>query len=230
MGFRENQREIINATKSGWDVIALISTGGGKSLTFQIPAATESGISIVIMPLLSLIADQIRQMREIGVPCIFIERSDDIKRVRRELERGELQTKLLFFTPEKLCKSKGVRDLMKDLYDRKLLERFVIDEAHCVVHFGMDFRPDYLELKCWREEYPGVPILGLTATATPRVMADIAKILNMYNTQFFQSSFNRPNLFYEVVQKKRNTMTSEIAEFIKCRNDNESGIIYCLTK
>jgi superfamily II DNA helicase RecQ len=111
-------------------VIALIPTGGGKSLTFQLSAMTENGISLVIMPLLSLIEDQMNQMKEIGVPCIFAQKPAQIKSVFKEMKTGKLTTKLLFITPEKICQSQEATDLLRNLYNQKLLKRFVIDEVH----------------------------------------------------------------------------------------------------
>ena len=117
-----------------------------------------------------------------------------------------------------------------NIYKANKLKRFVIDEVHCVSHWGQDFREDYLKLSVLRERYPGVPILGLTATATQQVKADISRLLCLKNALYFQSSFNRPNLFYEIVKKNKNKLTDHIAEMIKENYINKSGIIYCLTK
>jgi len=228
--FRENQREIINATKSNRDVLALIPTGGGKSLTFQLSAMTEDGVSIVIMPLLSLIEDQMNQMEEIGVPCIFIHTYNDISVVFDQLINGNLTVKLLFITPEKISQNQQAKDLLLNLYNERKLMRFVIDEVHWVSNWGQDFRPDYVKLSQLKDTYPGIPILGLTATATNQVKADICKTLQIEESLCFQSSFNRPNLFYEVRAKQKKFFVSQIAEFIKTKYSNMSGIIYCLSK
>ena len=113
----------------------------------------------------------------------------------------ELKYKLLFITPEKIIQNKNAKDLIQSLYNNSQINRFVIDEVHCVSHWGQDFRGDYLKLSCLKLNFPGVPLLGLTATATEQVKLDIAKILKMEDVKYFQSSFNRPNLHYEILPK-----------------------------
>ena len=232
--FREKQREVINATKSKRDVIALIPTGGGKSLTFQLSAVTEKGVTVVFMPLLSLINDQITQMEEIGVKWKFIQKPNDIMDIYDTMSSGQINTKILFITPEKMINSNQAKSLKDALYMERILERFVIDEVHWVSSWGQDFRPDYLKLSILKETYPDIPILGLTATATNQVKADIKRLLKLPNLLYFQSSFNRPNLFYEVRTLKKNKWEEDIAEICKTQtlanSSPSSGIIYCLRK
>lgn len=232
--FREKQREVINATKSKRDVIALIPTGGGKSLTFQLSAVTEKGVTVVFMPLLSLINDQITQMEEIGVKWKFIQKPNDIMDIYDTMSSGQINTKILFITPEKMINSNQAKSLIDALYMERILERFVIDEVHWVSSWGQDFRPDYLKLSILKETYPDIPILGLTATATNQVKADIKRLLKLPNLLYFQSSFNRPNLFYEVRTLKKNKWEEDIAEICKTQtlanSSPSSGIIYCLRK
>ena len=226
--FRPRQREIINATKSNKDVIGIIPTGGGKSLTFQLAAMTEDGVSIVVMPLISLIQDQMMQMEDLDIDTLFLRDRKDINDILRQISSGNIKAKLWFITPEKLNQSANAKGVWRNLYDSGMLKRFVIDEVHCVSHWGQDFRKDYLELKSLRIEYPGVPILGLTATATAQVITDIANILGLKNMIKFQCSFNRPNLFYEVREKVKN-IEDQIFSFVTTKYKFASGIIYCLT-
>ena len=216
------------------DVIALIPTGGGKSLTFQLSAITEKGVTVVFMPLLSLINDQITQMREIGVEWQFLQKPNDIMEIYNLMGNNELTTKILFITPEKITHSGQARSLIDTLYCEKMLERFVIDEVHWVSSWGQDFRPDYLKLSLLKESYPDIPILGLTATATNQVKADIQKLLKLDHLLYFQSSFNRPNLFYEIKTLKKSKWEEDISkiwkEHAEGSNKLQSGIIYCLRK
>jgi bloom syndrome protein len=230
--FREKQREVINATKSKRDVIALIPTGGGKSLTFQLSAVTEEGVTLVVMPLLSLISDQMQQMEDLGVECKFLHTPNDLMEVFSMLAEGRLSARLLFVTPEKITQSGQARSLIDNLYMERKIERFVIDEVHWVSSWGQDFRPDYLKLSVLKENYPDVPILGLTATATNQVKADITKLLKLRNVLYFQSSFNRPNLFYEIRSLNKSKWEEDIATFCKSQIDqgHNSGIIYCIKK
>ena len=227
--FRPKQREIINATKYKRDVIALIPTGGGKSLTFQLSSQTEDGVTLVIMPLLSLINDQVMQMTEIGVQWLFLHTSNDISKVFSDLTNGSLTNKLLFLTPEKITQSNQAKSLIEALYLDRKLERFVIDEVHCVSSWGQDFRPDYLSLSILKESFPDIPILGLTATATHEVKMDIIRLLKLKNALCFQSSFNRPNLFYQIKTLKKSKWEEDIAK-IWSSNLGNSGIIYCIRK
>lgn len=234
--FRPNQREIINASLSGRDIFVCMPTGGGKSLTFQIPALIRSGVTIVVMPLISLITDQVSIMNGLGVKVIFMnhEGSDEIDQNYMEFFHNhdeEDRCKLIFLTPEKLSQSTRTINLLKRLYREGLLERFVIDEAHCVSQWGREFRPDYLHLRVLKKDYPNTPILAITATAPNKIRDDIISQLKMQDTLFFRSSYNRNNLFIEIRNKKLITNVMEnMANFIKEKYPNASGLIYCSSK
>ena len=208
-------------------------TGGGKSLTFQLPALISKGVTIVIMPLISLISDQMIQMRNLKINAIALSASLNYNQMEEMfndiLNRRENSMKILYMTPEKYSKSNWVFGRLKNLYEENLIDRFVIDEAHCVSQWGHEFRKDYLELSQIRKFFPGIPLLALTATATENVRIDIIKQLNMdKKTLYFQSSFNRPNLFYEIIQKKRKRDThSHISDLIHVKFRNKCGLIYC---
>ena len=231
-GFRQNQRAMINASKSGNDVFGCMPTGGGKSLVFQLPAVIENGASVVVMPLVSLIHDQVTQLTKLGVPVASFGQGDfqiQKKMMDSVLKQDSDAPRLLFFTPEKLSKSEATINALTRLHSKGLLNRFVIDEAHCVSQWGHDFRADYLHLSRLRKTFPGVPFLALTATATEEVRSDIINQLGMTkDTLYFQSSFNRPNLFYEVnLKPKGDEYLSTLVDLIKKRFCRQSGIIYC---
>ena len=219
--FRIKQREIINATKSKRDVIALIPTGGGKSLTFQLSAVTEKGTTIVIMPLLSLINDQVMQMQDLNIKWKFIQDNKDIDEMFKEAGMKELPTKMIFMTPEKINQNEKAKSLLNTLYMNKKIERFVIDEVHWVSSWGQDFRPDYLKLSFLKDKYPSVAILGLTATATVQVKQDIINLLKLKNVVDLKCSFNRPNLFYEVRRLNKADWEEDIARV--CKSYSEKG-------
>jgi len=236
--FRECQREIINATMSGRDVIALIPTGGGKSLTFQLPAAiSDKKVTFVIMPLISLIEDNLAYVRDtLGLPAVALTSQGKTKKEEKKNaniygEIRNLQHFIVYLTPEKLTHSNALINMMDQMYANNHIARFVIDEVHCVSHWGQDFRKDYLSLSMLKERFPKTPVLGLTATATIKVKDDINKRLGMKDTIFFQSSFNRPNLFYEIRDKKatKNAL-DDLVQMIKARYRGQSGIIYCITR
>jgi bloom syndrome protein len=157
--FRENQREIINATKSGRDALALIPTGGGKSLTFQLSAVTDDGVTFVIMPLLSLIEDNLNFVSELGIPACSLSAATNSKNEEKKMgsyyqEIKDLVHKIVYLTPEKLVKSPGLLSTLDELYRARKIDRFVIDEVHCVSHWGQDFRKDYLHLDQLKKRYP----------------------------------------------------------------------------
>jgi len=229
--FRPNQKAIVNATLSKKDVFVCMPTGAGKSLCFQLPALKDQGVTLVIMPLISLIFDQINQLKSLGIEAIGLAGQSQLS--YQELkglfhERSDL--KLVFSTPEKLEKCPWFLDFLKQMNNNQRLSRIVIDEAHCVSHWGRDFRPDYLLLGRLRMNFPEVPIMALTATATELVRKDVIQNLSILNCLYFQSSFNRPNLFYEIRNKFADEKTIEnIKEFIMQFYPKKSGIIYCTT-
>lgn len=232
--YRQNQKGVINATKSNRDVFVCMPTGGGKSLCFQLPAITEKGFTLVVMPLLALIYDQTSHLESIGIKALSLSSHNNISQnalfeIFDKVDEKELP-KMLYISPEKIEKTAWFMDFLFYCDKKQLLNRIVIDEAHCVSQWGRDFRPDYLTLGKLKYAFPKVPIMALTATATEIVRIDIVKSLNMVNCLYFQSSFNRPNLFYEVREKEAESkVLSDIAYFIKTNYNRQCGIIYCIT-
>ncbi|KAH8918959.1 ATP-dependent DNA helicase [Atractiella rhizophila] len=234
--FRTNQLEAINSTLSGEHTFVLMPTGGGKSLLYQLPALVSKGktkgVTIVVSPLVSLIQDQVRSLVDKDIPAIAISASSkesEKKFVWEDLRRPEPITKLIYVTPEMIAKSDNFRDQISSLHKRKLFARLVIDESHCVSQWGHDFRPDYKSLGTWAKQFPGVPILALTATANSRVQVDIVNVLGIKGCKVFKQSFNRPNISYEVKARPKDWNT-EVSRYIKERHKNECGIIYCFSK
>ncbi|CZS91539.1 uncharacterized protein RAG0_02132 [Rhynchosporium agropyri] len=242
-GFRRHQLDAINATLGGQDAFVLMPTGGGKSLCYQLPAVINTGITcgvtIVISPLLSLMNDQVQHLRAVKVQAFSLN-SDTPDEEKRQIytflkeEIPEHYIQLLYITPEMVNKSTVMINALTRLYNRKKLARIVIDEAHCVSQWGHDFRPDYVALGKVREQFPSVPLMALTATATKNVKEDIMLNLKMRKCPVFVQSFNRPNLHYEVRPKKGkgilSKMVVEIAELVKDTYKNQTGIIYALSQ
>jgi len=221
--FRPLQREIIEASLGGRDTFALLPTGGGKSLCFQIPALLRNGLTIVVSPLIALMKDQVDQLEAAGVAATYLNSAlsaaESRKRLRG-LHQGEWR--LLYAAPERL---------MLDNWRENLLNwnvaAIAIDEAHCISEWGHDFRPEYRQLVQLRDLLPDAPVMALTATATERVRADIIAGLRLRDPAIFVASFNRPNLTYRVVPK--NQPLKQIIAFVEQRF-RESGIIYCASR
>ncbi|MSQ64597.1 MAG: DNA helicase RecQ [Opitutus sp.] len=221
--FRPLQREIIDATLAGRDVFALLPTGGGKSLCFQLPALVRPGLTVVVSPLIALMKDQVDALQASGVAATFLNSTLDADESRsrlRGLHRGEF--KLLYAAPERLMLEGWAENLKA--WDVACL---AIDEAHCVSEWGHDFRPEYRQLAKLRTTLPGIPLMALTATATGRVRADIINHLKLREPEIFVASFNRPNLTYRVIPKDQ--PLKQIVEFVKKR-EHESGIVYCASR
>lgn len=221
--FRPLQEEIVTTILAGRDVFALMPTGGGKSLCYQLPALLLPGLTLVISPLIALMQDQVEQLEALGVPATFINSSLDSDEIRRRavrVHRGEV--KLLYVAPERLMTS-GFQRLLASVP----LSFVAVDEAHCISEWGHDFRPEYRELSQFREMFPDVVWGAFTATATPRVQADIRRQLRLEQAATFQGSFNRPNLFYEV-RPKENAF-DQLVDYLRGR-PRDSGIIYCLSR
>ncbi|KAL4462541.1 hypothetical protein ABPG74_000371 [Tetrahymena malaccensis] len=230
--FRNNQRAIINCVLENKDVFAMMPTGGGKSLTFQIPGLVQDGVYIVIMPLISLISDQYNHMLRLKIPVIRVQGGR--KNYQRELDQilysDKNSSKIVLITPEKISSDDDFNLFLSQIYEKNKLRRFVIDEAHCVSQWGHEFRKDYLSLGQLKIKYPNIPTLALTATATEKCKIDIIQLLNMKSTMYFQSSFNRTNLYYDVVRIPQKVTIEHMVNFIKEKFSKQSGIIYCCTK
>ena len=218
--FRPLQEEIIRDSLAGKDVFALLPTGGGKSLCFQLPAMIRSGLTVVVSPLIALMKDQVDAMQAGGIPATFLNSSltQNESRARlRGLHNGEFR--LLYVAPERLMLSGFLSDLQR--WNVRLL---AVDEAHCISEWGHDFRPEYRQLAELRKLFPETPMMALTATATGRVREDIVKLLKLREPRCYVASFNRPNLTYRVLAK--NKPYDQVLEFVRAR-PKESGIVYC---
>jgi len=225
--FKGNQEPIIRNLLAGKDTFVLMPTGGGKSLCYQLPSLMMEGTAIVISPLIALMKNQVDAMRnfseEDGV-AHFINSSlnkSAIEQVKQDIKNGK--TKLLYVAPESLTKEENV-EFLKTVK----ISFYAVDEAHCISEWGHDFRPEYRRIRPIINEIGKAPVIALTATATPKVQHDIQKNLDMNNAKVFKSSFNRPNLYYEVRPKTTN-VDKDIIKFIK-NNPDKSGIIYCLSR
>jgi ATP-dependent DNA helicase RecQ len=217
--FRPLQEEIIHDSLAGRDVFAVLPTGGGKSLCFQLPALVQPGLTVVVSPLIALMKDQVDALQAAGVAATFLNSSLAAGESRprlRGLHNGEFR--LLYVAPERLILSGFLEDLKK--WNVNL---FAIDEAHCISEWGHDFRPEYRQLQTLRGIFPAVPMMALTATATERVRGDIVRQLHLKDPACYVASFNRPNLTYRVAAKPG--AYEQILSFVRAR-PNESGIIY----
>ena len=223
--FRPNQKEIIQNVISGNDTLVLMPTGGGKSICYQIPALAMEGTAIIVSPLISLMKDQVETLKANGIEAAALNSENNSEAdtlIRRKCIAGDM--KLLYISPEKLLTE--IPYLLSHIH----LSLFAIDEAHCISHWGHDFRPEYTQLGLLRERFPQIPIMALTATADRITRHDIITQLHLQNVREFISSFDRPNLSLSV---KRNFQAKEktnfILNFIKAR-PYDAGIIYCLSR
>jgi ATP-dependent DNA helicase RecQ len=221
--FRPLQEEIIADALEGRDVFALLPTGGGKSLCFQLPALVREGLTVVISPLIALMKDQVEGLQASGVAATFLNSTlsaEETKTRYRGLYRGEF--KLLYIAPERLMMP-GFIDRLPELN----VQQIAVDEAHCISEWGHDFRPEYRQLAELRPHLPGVPFMALTATATMRVREDIVNLLQLKEARCYTASFNRPNLTYRIVPKEK--PSEQVLKWIKSRPE-ESGIVYCQSR
>jgi len=226
--FKGNQKEIISSVLSGRDTFVIMPTGGGKSMCYQFPALISEGTAIIVSPLIALMKNQVDAIRNYGSEdgiAHFLNSSlskIEINKVKEDLLSKK--TKLLYVAPESLTKAENI-ELLKLIN----ISFYAIDEAHCISEWGHDFRPEYRRLRPIIQEIgKEVPVIALTATATPKVQQDIMKNLGMMSSNIFKSSFNRPNLYYEVRPKDKN-IKREIIRYVK-NNSGKSGIIYCLSR
>jgi ATP-dependent DNA helicase RecQ len=221
--FRPLQEEIILDALAGHDVFALLPTGGGKSLCFQLPALARDGLTVVISPLIALMKDQVDALHAAGAPATFLNSSLGVAERRdrlRRLHQGEFR--LLYVAPERLMLD-GTLDALRKWNVRLI----AIDEAHCISEWGHDFRPEYRQIAQLRPLFPDVPMMALTATATERVRADIIKHLKLREPRTYVASFNRPNLTYRVVPKTKGY--EQLLDFLRVR-PRDAGIVYCASR
>ncbi|WP_372660668.1 RecQ family ATP-dependent DNA helicase [Hydrogenophaga sp.] len=234
--FRGPQAAIIRHVSEGGDALVLMPTGGGKSLCFQIPAIVRhrqgKGLAVVVSPLIALMHDQVGALLEAGVSAAFLNSSlsqEDAQAIEKQMLRGELT--LLYAAPERLTTPRFLA-LMDSLRERGLLSLFAIDEAHCVSQWGHDFRPEYRGLAVLHERFPDVPRVALTATADALTRADIVERLQLESAQTFISSFDRPNIRYQIVEKK--DATTQLQRFIRDEHSgphgHDAGIVYCQSR
>ena len=220
------QEEIIHNVLGGKNTFVIMPTGGGKSMCYQLPAIISEGTAIVVSPLIALMKNQVDAVRHVSNNesiAHFLNSSltkTEITRVKNDIREGK--TKLLYVAPESLIKSDNI-----DFLTSVNISFFAIDEAHCISEWGHDFRPEYRRLREIFERISKVPIIALTATATPKVQYDIQKNLNMLDATVFKSSFNRENLYYEIYPKKE--VEKQIIRYIRTK-EGKSGIIYCLSR
>ncbi len=222
--FRGQQEQIIAHVADGHDALVLMPTGGGKSLCYQIPALMRRGTAVVVSPLIALMQDQVCAMSLLGVRAVALHSQlglDEQQGIYQGLLRGEFD--LLYISPERLLTGRTL-DLLADC----TIALFAIDEAHCVSQWGHDFRPEYLQLSVLHQRFPAVPRIALTATADPRTQQEICERLQLQDARRFVSSFDRPNIFYRLTQKR--DARKQLLEFILKEYAGKSGIVYCMSR
>lgn len=218
--FRTGQQQVIEAIVDGQDTLVLLPTGGGKSLCYQIPALVRPGTAIVVSPLISLMQDQVEQVQALGVRAAYLNSSLDPEtqqQIQQDLLQGQYD--LLYVSPERL-----LQPYFQNLLSQLTVALFAIDEAHCVSHWGHDFRHDYRALGTIKARYPDIPVVGLTATADAATQSDILLQLRLNEPFVFKGSFDRPNIRYRVMQKYK--AFDQVLDYVK-KQDGNSGIIYC---
>lgn len=226
--FRLNQQAIIAALLAGQDVLALMPTGGGKSLCYQIPALVRNGVGIVVSPLIALMQDQVVALKQLGLRAEFLNSTLDfesVQRIERALLAGELD--LLYVAPERLVTDRML-NLLEITRARVGLALFAIDEAHCVSQWGHDFRPEYQQLYILAERFPDVPRMALTATADLRTRQEIISQLKLETAAVFINSFDRPNIRY-LIQDGQNAR-QQLWDFLEANHPEDAGIVYCLSR
>jgi len=223
-GFRFEQHGIINSILDGHDTLGVMPTGGGKSLCYQIPALYFEGVTIVISPLISLMQDQVMNLKETGVKAVFLNSSQSLQSrnaAKEKILKGKV--KLIYISPEGIL-SPGVLDF----FNKISVSLIAIDEAHCVSQWGHEFRKDYMRLGELKNHFPGVPLVALTATADEKTRTDIANQLNLNHPKTFVASFDRPNIRYSIAD--RTDEIKQLDQFIRQNHSDETGIVYCLSR
>ena len=221
--FRDGQKAVIDAALNAQDTLVLLPTGGGKSVCYQIPALVLEGVTIVISPLISLMQDQVAQLQALGVKAAYVNNSlarEEQQRVYQQLHQGLI--KLLYVAPEKVLQ----RDFLERLSHLKI-SLFAIDEAHCVSHWGHDFRPHYFRLNELKQRFAHVPMMALTATADKATRFDIVEQLKLQQPYIHTGSFDRPNIRYTIEEKFKPMV--QLLRYLK-EQKNQSGIIYCTSR
>ncbi|MEB0140096.1 MULTISPECIES: DNA helicase RecQ [unclassified Undibacterium] len=222
--FRLQQGQIVEHVVHGGDALVLMPTGGGKSLCYQIPALVRKGVGIVVSPLIALMQDQVDALDEVGVRAAFLNSTqsfEQILAVEKKMREGELD--LVYIAPERLLTQRCMELLQ--VIDIAL---FAIDEAHCVSQWGHDFRPEYIRLSALHERFPHVPRIALTATADQQTRDEIIHRLQLENALQFVSSFDRPNIRYQIVEKANGR--KQLLDFIEAQHNGDAGIVYCLSR
>jgi len=221
--FRPLQREIIERQLSGKDTLAILPTGGGKSICYQIPAILHQGLTLVISPLISLMKDQIDQLEALGIPAVSLNSSIENEEYQGGMAKiVSSEVKLLYCAPESLFSGR-----IQELLDKVEVSAIIVDEAHCISEWGHDFRTEYRRINEIRQKFPKAVCLALTATATPRVRSDICRCLGLNEAETLVASFDRPNIYFSVRQKTQ--PKQQVLEFLE-KHQAESGIIYCLSR
>lgn len=230
--FRGKQLDAIEAVLSGRDCFCLMPTGGGKSMCYQIPALAKPGIVLVVCPLIALMENQVMALKEKGIGAEYLSstQTSAIKnKIHEDIDSGKPSLRLLYVTPE-LISTAGFMSKLTKIYNRGLLNLIAIDEAHCISSWGHDFRPSYRKLSSLRSRLPDVPILALTATAVPKVQQDVIESLCLQNPLVLKSSFNRPNIYYEVRYKDLlGDAYADLSDLLKSSGD-VCAIVYCLER
>ena len=224
--FRPPQGEIVRHVANGGDALVLMPTGGGKSLCYQIPAIMRKGTGLVVSPLIALMKDQAEGLEQFGVRVAYCNSAQSVKQGRETMARlanGELD--LLYVAPERLMLDDN---LLRVLAEKNPPALIAIDEAHCVSQWGHDFRPEYLQLNKIADRFPGVPRIAVTATADEWTRREMTEKLRLQNARVFVSSFDRPNIFYRIVE--RDDPKKQFMHFYRERHEGDSGIIYCRTR
>ncbi len=224
--FRLHQQAIIASLLDGKDVLALMPTGGGKSLCYQIPALVRRGIGVVVSPLIALMQDQVDALKEAGVKAAFLNSTlswSEVQAVEAAVTSGTLD--VLYVAPERLVQERTLQ-----LLERAEISVFAIDEAHCVAQWGHDFRPEYRQLRILPERFPSVPRIALTATADAKTREEIVAELKLENAERYIASFDRPNIRYTISEQGSIGNREKLLQFIQAEHKDDAGIVYCLSR